>query len=629
MECSFVLYSDSKNSSSSSSSTRPTKRAKCEPTGSGTVGRMITIVNNQEDYRHLAESCKADYAVELGCGVGHTVVLLSRCVSPEKVMGIDVTWKHIQAAKKNHPLLHFERLDCVEDADYVVQLMQRETENCKIVHCFVDLGVPHENHLDYGITELTSLVQVLPMLVQRVQASSIVVKSPQLYALYCGSTWTSNFWSGTVLPAQENILMSVKSSSSSSAASAVSIASTASTAASTLSGPPLQLHPMKLSQKFATDGIEICRYHNYSADGCLRGKQGRCRLNHNHCHWCGQSGHCALDCTSTKEGALDAFGVDARLKPPMKEPSQFLFVMGGRLRGKTLMQCERLMLSSLDISTTTTKMKQQMTSIDRPSWELTSSLLQHRGSHCAVALLDGTVLVSGGGGMRANLSSCERLDGRTRTWIACPSMHTPRHAFSMCVDLSTNDVFVTGGWTHGSRCIGTFEMLKKGSAVWKVCAPMIMPRRLHGSAVVDGKVYVFGGSPGSDKEQKLTTNCVECYDTMKHLWIQKNNMPISSHCVAINVGSDIFVLPFGDSMMFKYTVIDDQYIEMSALPLQNWHGFAVASDFVSNLYVVGGTTDGRWSRKAFCYNVVSNAWTEMPELSLPRRRTAIAIGRSY
>merc|ERR1711865_926099 len=154
-----------------------------------------------------------------------------------------------------------------------------------------------------------------------------------------------------------------------------------------------------------------------------------------------------------------------------------------------------------------------------------------------------------------------------------------------------------------------------------------MGRRLHGSAVANNNVYVFGGSPGSDKEQKLRTNCVECYDSIAKQWIRKKDMPFSTHCVATNVINDIFVLPYGDSVMLKYDALKDEYVEMGSLPLPNWHGFAVTSNN-ETIYVVGGATCAKWSKKAFSYNVNDCVWNELPELSLARRRTAIAIGMS-
>ena len=42
----------------------------------------------------------------------------------------------------------------------------------------------------------------------------------------------------------------------------------------------------------------ICRYHNYHKDGCMRyrNKSNECPLDHDHCHWCLESGHVARHC---------------------------------------------------------------------------------------------------------------------------------------------------------------------------------------------------------------------------------------------------------------------------------------------------------------------------------------------
>jgi hypothetical protein len=50
--------------------------------------------------------------------------------------------------------------------------------------------------------------------------------------------------------------------------------------------------------------LEICRFHNYDTErGCLRSKKARmnvdsygCRLDHHHCHNCGEERHRAFEC---------------------------------------------------------------------------------------------------------------------------------------------------------------------------------------------------------------------------------------------------------------------------------------------------------------------------------------------
>ena len=59
---------------------------------------------------------------------------------------------------------------------------------------------------------------------------------------------------------------------------------------------PTYNHPLKaplvLSPK--DDKTAICRFHNYDIDGCKNGT--RCPYDHEHCHWCSEVGHIALNC---------------------------------------------------------------------------------------------------------------------------------------------------------------------------------------------------------------------------------------------------------------------------------------------------------------------------------------------
>jgi hypothetical protein len=53
--------------------------------------------------------------------------------------------------------------------------------------------------------------------------------------------------------------------------------------------------PLSLSPK--DNATPICRFHNYHPDGCKRLNDSRkCPYDHEHCHWCKQTGHVALNC---------------------------------------------------------------------------------------------------------------------------------------------------------------------------------------------------------------------------------------------------------------------------------------------------------------------------------------------
>ena len=104
--------------------------------------------------------------------------------------------------------------------------------------------------------------------------------------------------------------------------------------------------PLELPVRRTADGIEICRFHNYSPAGCIRVSQGRCPLDHHVCHWCGEEGHAPLACDAQTGGSgTPAAGTEAAApRPLLARPVPFLYALGGRLRGRTLVSCERLSL---------------------------------------------------------------------------------------------------------------------------------------------------------------------------------------------------------------------------------------------------------------------------------------------
>ena len=145
------------------------------------------------------------------------------------------------------------------------------------------------------------------------------------------------------------------------------------------------------------------------------------------------------------------------------------------------------------------------------------TLSEHRGSHGAAAI-GRQLMVMGGGGMRANLSSMEALDTHAGAgaggaggeaaasgWGPAPSMLTPRHAFAIAHYKRATDgktvLFASGGWAYGSVCVGAVECFTEGDSEWRGCAALTTPRRLHGAAcdpaAADGALLVFGGSVGN------------------------------------------------------------------------------------------------------------------------------------
>lgn len=455
------------------------------------------------------------------------------------------------------------------------------------VWVFVDIG---------GVRELAALVRLLPFVVIELGASVVVVKSKRLCQTadeYLASLsdqvgqlseqpaglnsagWT--FWERVKAAAdREGIIGRSKERRG---------------------GAPISArYPLKLPVRYTATGVEICRFHNYSQAGCIRGAQGHCSLDHSVCHWCGEEGHVALACEAEVSPAGDD-EIDAEAVPNapialLDTPAPFLYCLGGRLRGRTLISCERINLREI-----TTSGDEATEDPVHGHWESVQGLSEHRGSHGAAAVGDaGCVMAVGGGGMRANLSSTELLDTRTAAsrWNPMPPMQTPRHAFALVSMTLSEDaaassrktsLYAIGGWMYGSCCTGSVERYdfannaeEQSKSCWTPCASLNTPRRLHGAAALGGKLYVFGGSHGNGAvDAKEKTESVECYLPEEDRWEPRCPLPRPMNVAAVAVGVFIYVLPYGGDAMWRYDPSSDSYEDMGPLPLPNYHCFALAA----------------------------------------------------
>src|SRR5439155_19560446 len=100
-------------------------------------------------------------------------------------------------------------------------------------------------------------------------------------------------------------------------------------------------------------------------------------------------------------------------------------------------------------------------------------------------------------------------DAERQTGEAPPPLPTPRGALSAAA--VGNKIYVIGGAKIPAsvdqkgglvgggpvELLATNEVYDTLTGKWTALAPMSLPRNHHGSAAVDGKVYVIGGRVGS------------------------------------------------------------------------------------------------------------------------------------
>ena len=139
-------------------------------------------------------------------------------------------------------------------------------------------------------------------------------------------------------------------------------------------------------------------------------------------------------------------------------------------------------------------------------------MVEARAYHTATLLLDGTVLVTGGGegdGAR----SAEVYDPGTRTWTATGSMIEARAEFIAAL-LPNGKVLVAGGDGDGGA-----ELYDPEIGTWTATSPMIDDRHQHRAAVLpDGTVLVTGGGTFDEADELINLASAELYDPETETW---------------------------------------------------------------------------------------------------------------
>jgi len=187
-------------------------------------------------------------------------------------------------------------------------------------------------------------------------------------------------------------------------------------------------------------------------------------------------------------------------------------------------------------------------------------------------------------------------------------------------------------------------------ARWELCAPLLLPRRLHSvAASSDGlSIYVFGGYI----DERRTTSSIERYDITTDSWSELDDLPFGQHncplVQAVADGNSFLVFPYSTEqskecnndvlpMVLRYTpganvpffpiiVPNNDYEQHLRLPIASWHSFsATKSTLLNKVYLVGGTIKGKWTNRSYELDLISLEWKEMPKMTFARRRLATIV----
>jgi hypothetical protein len=164
------------------------------------------------------------------------------------------------------------------------------------------------------------------------------------------------------------------------------------------------------------------------------------------------------------------------------------------------------------------------------SWTATGNMIQARTNHTATLLLDGKVLVAGGGTRDGGLitATAELYDPATGTWTATGSMAEARWSHTATL-LPNGTVLVTGGFasSSGFATLASAEVYDPRTGTWAATGSMSGTRAIHtATRLSNGRVLVAGGTSGeiSYLEDYVPLASAELYDPSAGSWSATGSM---------------------------------------------------------------------------------------------------------
>ena len=242
---------------------------------SSTIAPLLLLTPDTIPYRNLAWSqlTNLDRVLEIGCSTGECSAILLR--RTKNWMGLDTSSQMISNCQQ---LVGSQFVDRVVKSDCLVTPKQTRDTVLNILgeptHVFIDIG---------GNRDWTSVVKVISWTYEYFLPRLVVVKSRELVAEY--NVEVNHAIDKKTGKLDMNGWFDTK----------VKSVSTKVTLPKHAKDAPWAYSPV--------DNTPICRYHNYTTNGCQKISDG-CKLDHEHCHLCFVKGHIALNCLITRDEQL-------------------------------------------------------------------------------------------------------------------------------------------------------------------------------------------------------------------------------------------------------------------------------------------------------------------------------------
>jgi N-acetylneuraminic acid mutarotase len=208
-------------------------------------------------------------------------------------------------------------------------------------------------------------------------------------------------------------------------------------------------------------------------------------------------------------------------------------------------------------------------------------------------------------------------------WTKIADMPTGRWELSTCV--VDGKIYAIGGAGPVWQPLGTVEVYDPATDTWTTKSPRLTAGQGLSISVVDGKIYAIGGAAGSSSSYSSleTFSTVEEYDPMTDTWTSKSPMPKSRGFHSANVvdGKIYIIGGSHDSgpdrnhvrTVEEYDPATDTWTQMGDMPRGMGAGFS--SVFDGKIYAFGGYGG---ARRVDEYDPATDTWTSKSDMPTGR-----------
>lgn len=208
----------------------------------------------------------------------------------------------------------------------------------------------------------------------------------------------------------------------------------------------------------------------------------------------------------------------------------------------------------------------------------------------------------------------QKIDGN-----GLPVGFTPKHVRPR---IPNQIVFAIGGWQEGvpTTLIETYDV--RTNKWFESRMSHSHPRAYHGMEVIDGIIYLVGGTNGSE-----ILNTVHCYNPVTERWFQRANMYEQRCYVSTAVLNGLLYAMGGHNgtqRIRTVEVFDPSANQWSKLPDMNLaRSDACATVHNGKIYIAGGLNDQVIENSVEVYDPIERTWSFVQPMSSPRTSLAL------